>query len=185
MGIILNKNFYISGTLRENLVRKVYVEDRDLEVYVKELHIDHDIEDYDLHGLDSPIHFERSKVNFELTRKFAIIRILLNKSKIVIIKDTPAFVGAINIIDILKKYIPNCTIIKISNKIETAFDVDRIISLQNGVLLEQGSPSILISIPSSTIGRKLKDANMEGYLFMNKISRAKLKKKGKKRVFIF
>ena len=149
---------------------------------MKELHIDHDIDDYDLHGLDSEIHFERSKVNFELTKKFALVRIILNKSKIVIIKDTPGFLGALSIVDLLKKYVPNCTIIKISNKIEAAFDVGRIIALENGILKEEGSPKVLISIPSSEIGRKLKDANMEGYLFMNKISRAKLKKKGKKRV---
>jgi hypothetical protein len=52
-----------------------------------------------------------------LTKKLAIIRILLNKCKIVILKDTSAFVGSISIVDILKKYIPECTIIKISNKI--------------------------------------------------------------------
>lgn len=156
----MNQNFYISGTLRENLVRKVYVEDHELEQYVQELHIDHDIEEYDLHGLDSMVHFERSKVNFELTRKFALIRILLNKCKVVIIKDTAAFVGAISIVEILNKYIPDCTIIKLSNKIETAFDVDRIIALQDGILLEDGDPKILATQPNSEIGRKLKDANL-------------------------
>ena len=50
---------------------------------------------------------------------------------------------------------------------------------------EQGSPSVLINLPNSEIGKKLKDANMEGYLFTNKISRAKLKKHGKKKVIIF
>ena len=53
----MNKNFYISGTLRENLIRKVYVEDSDVHKLIHDLHIDEDIDDYDQHGLDARVHF--------------------------------------------------------------------------------------------------------------------------------
>ena len=84
----------------------------------------------------------------------------------------------------LKKHIPNVTIIKLSNKIESAFDVDKIISMENGILYEQGAPQKLVDDPHSHVGKKLKDANLKGYLFMNKISRAQLGKKNKKKVSI-
>ena len=135
-----------------------------------------------MHGLDSLVHFENSKVNFELTRKFALVRILINKSKIVIIKDTSAFLGTLSIYDVLKKYIPTCTVIKLSNKIENAFNVDRILSIENGAIGEDGDPKLLVNIPTSKVGRMLKDANLEGYLFMHRVSRAKLDRNGLKNV---
>jgi hypothetical protein len=53
----------------------------------------------------------------------------------VIIKDTSAFVGTLSIVDLLRKYIPDCTIIKISNKIELALGVDRLIFMKNSQIL--------------------------------------------------
>lgn len=179
----MNQNFYISGSLRENLVRKVVCSDQEVDALIKELKLDEDIEDYDTNGLNSEVHFEQSKVNYELTKKFALIRILLHKCPIIVIKDTTAFVGSTSIDIILRKYIPNCTIIKLSNKIEAAIDVDRIIALDNGVVSEDGTPDGLIAQPNSEIGGLLKDANIDGFLFMNKISRAHLGRKVKKVFF--
>ena len=51
------RNFYMGGTLRENLVRKMKVPDAEIDKYVKILKLDQDIEDYDLKGLDSHITF--------------------------------------------------------------------------------------------------------------------------------
>ena len=145
-----------------------------MDEYIKLLKIDEDIEDYDLNGLESAIFYENSKVNYELTKKFAILRILLNRCKIVIIKDTSSFVGSISIVELLRKYIPDCTIIKINSSIDAALDVDRIISMQNSVILEEGSPQQLSMKPTSVIGNMLKDLNIEDYLFKNKCSRAKI-----------
>ena len=135
IGVVLNNNFYFTGTLRENLVRKIVIDEEEVDEYIKELKIDEDIDDYDLHGLDTRIYYENSKVNYELTKKFAVLRILLYRCKIVIIKDTSAFVGSLSIVDLLKKYIPDCTIIKITNKAEAAFGVDRVIYMDNSVIL--------------------------------------------------
>lgn len=99
------------------------------------LHIDEDLDDYDLHGLETKIYCENSKVNYELTKKFALLRILLYRSKIIIIKDTTAFIGSLSIIEIIKKYIPESTIIRINGKPEAAFGVDRIVHFENSVCL--------------------------------------------------
>ncbi len=66
-------------------------------------------------------------INSELNKKIALLRILCLKPKIVIIKDTPSFLGERSIVQIIENHIPNCTIIKISNKIEVCFDMDRIV----------------------------------------------------------
>lgn len=177
VGVILNNNFYFTGTLRENLVRKIKIDEEEVDEYIKALKIDEDLEDYDLHGLDTKIFYENSKVNYELTKKFAVMRILLNRCRIVIIKDTTAFVGSLSIVDLLKKYIPECTIIKISNKIESAFGVDRIVYLENSVILEEGTPSHLMTKPTSVAGNMMKDLNMDDYLFKNQCSRARISSK--------
>jgi len=42
---------------------------------------------------------------------------LLRKPKIVIIKDTPPFIGKWSIVELLNTYNPGCTIIKITNNL--------------------------------------------------------------------
>ena len=101
----MTRNFYQSGTLRDNLIRKVKISDDKVSHYIRLLKIDNDVEDYDILGLDAPIYFENSKINYQLTKKFAIARALINQSKIVIIKDTSIYIDSISIIALLKENI--------------------------------------------------------------------------------
>lgn len=39
----MNKNFYFTGTLRENLVRKIEVDDQEIDKYIRLLRINEDI----------------------------------------------------------------------------------------------------------------------------------------------
>ena len=87
-------------------------------------------------GLDAPIKFEGNKVNNEITRKFALLRIFLRKCKIVFIKDVPPFIGKRSIVAMLEEKLPNCTIVKLSNKIESALDVDRILDVRENRIIE-------------------------------------------------
>ncbi len=148
------------------------------------LRIDEDIDDYDLNGLDSKIFYENTKVNYELTKKITLLRILLNRCKIVIIKDTTSFVGTLSIVEILRKYIPDCTIIEINNKIESALDSERIVSMENSVILEDGSPKQLMGKPTSAMGSMLKDLNKDDYLFKNQCSRARISSKFRPKYFL-
>lgn len=113
----MTRNFYLSGTLKDNIVRKISISSDLVNHYVRLLKIDHDIEDYDILGLDAPIYFENSKVNYNLTKKFAILRAMIYQSKIIIIKDTAIFIDSIQIVELLKENIPDCTIIILTNKI--------------------------------------------------------------------
>lgn len=131
----MNCNFYFTGTLRENLGRKIHIDEGEVREFVELLKIGDDIEEYDVDGLDSKIYYENTKVNYELTKKLCLLRILLARCKIVIIKDTASFVGMLSIPEILRKYIPNCTIIKINNKIESAYGCDRVVFMENSVVI--------------------------------------------------
>ena len=144
IGVVMVKNFYMSGTLKDNILRKIQATDEEVDKYIKMLKLDEDIEDYDLYGLDSPIRFENNRVNNEITKKFAIIRILLRKCPIIFIKDIPSFIGSKSMVEIFQNEIENCTIIKLSNKVEAAFDVQRIIHIENHIVLEDGDPNILM-----------------------------------------
>ena len=71
IGVVMVKNFYMSGTLKDNILRKIQATDEEVDKYIKMLKLDEDIEDYDLYGLDSPIRFENNRVNNEITKKLA------------------------------------------------------------------------------------------------------------------
>jgi ABC-type uncharacterized transport system fused permease/ATPase subunit len=77
--------------------------------------------------LDSKIEAVEGNINSELNKKIALLRILCTKPKIVIIKDTPSFLGEHSIVQIIENHLPKCTIIKISDKIEVSFDMSIIV----------------------------------------------------------
>ena len=77
--------------------------------------------------MDSKIESVEGTINSELNKKIALLRILCLKPKIVIIKDTPSFLGERSIVQIIENHIPNCTVIKLSKQIEVSFDMDRIV----------------------------------------------------------
>ena len=57
--------------------------------------------------------------------------------------DTHHFIKRWNITELLHKYNPGCTIIKITKSMETAYDVDRIILFDHLKKIEEGKPAIL------------------------------------------
>jgi ABC-type multidrug transport system fused ATPase/permease subunit len=88
-----------------------------------------------------------------------VIRILIAKPKIVIIKDIPSFIGSTSLIEELFKKM-NCTIIKISNKIESAVDVQRIIYVKDHRIIEDGNPHEIREKNETELGKLLHDANL-------------------------
>lgn len=51
-----------------------------------------DLQDYAEDGLETKLDFEANQLNPSITKKIALLRILLRKPKIIIIKDTTSFV---------------------------------------------------------------------------------------------
>ena len=105
-----------------------------------------------------------------MNKKIALLRILCLKPKVVIIKDTPSFLGERSIVQIIENHIPNCTIIKISKQIEVSFDMNRIVMMENLKIKEEGSKASFLNLPTSTVGQLLKDSNIDGYLYSNMAS---------------
>jgi energy-coupling factor transport system ATP-binding protein len=96
-----------------------------------------------------------------LAKKIAVLRVLIRKPKIVIIKDTSPFVGRWSIVELLKKYNPGCTIIKITNSLEVAYDSNRIILLEKLRIVEEGCPKKLQYDKLSKLGEMLRQCNEE------------------------
>lgn len=105
-----------------------------------------------------------------MSKKIALVRLILHRSQIVIIMDTPPFVGRWSIKEILKKYNPGCTIIKITNSLEVAFDVERIVLMEHLHIIEEGNPKRLVGDQLSKIGEMLRLCNEETYIYRNRVS---------------
>jgi len=56
-------------------------------------------------------------------KKIAVLRILIDKPKIVVLHDTSPFIWKHEIVKLIDKYIPKCTIIKITNFLDVAYDM--------------------------------------------------------------
>ena len=76
----------------------------------------------------------------------------------------------------MEYHLPNCTIIKLSNKIESSIDVDRIIEIRNNEVWEDESVEYLQKNGEMGLGLRLKKVNFDGYTFLNKVSKMKRKK---------
>lgn len=95
----------------------------------KDLGMAEDLKHFDKEGLNANIQEIYDDQDTSLGKKIAVLRVLIRKPKIVIIKDTSPFVGRFSIVELLKKHNPGCTIIKITNSLEVAYDTQRIILL--------------------------------------------------------
>lgn len=73
-----------------------------------------------------------------------------------IIKDTHPFIDTWSIVELIRKYNPLCTIIKITNTLEVAFDVNRIVLLEKLKIVEDGNPKRLQFDRLSKIGEMLR-----------------------------
>jgi len=56
-------------------------------------------------------------------KKLTVLRILIQKPKIVILHDTSPFIWKHEIVALVQKYIPGCTIIKITGFLDVAYDM--------------------------------------------------------------
>lgn len=114
----------MSGTLEDNLKWRCPKFSREKALKLcKALALGEDLKRFKELGLKANIQEPDEDFSEGLSKKIAMIRIVLNQSPIVIIMDTPPFVGRWSITELLRKYNPGCTIIKITNSLEVAYDV--------------------------------------------------------------
>jgi ABC-type transport system involved in cytochrome bd biosynthesis fused ATPase/permease subunit len=90
----MDENFFISGTLEENLKWRCLDFDEQLAYQLaKKVGIGNDISTFHSVGLKATIQDQDEEISEGLSKKLAVVRIILHQPKIVIIMDTPAFVG--------------------------------------------------------------------------------------------
>ena len=66
-----------------------------------------------------------------MIKKLALVRTLLNQSRIVILHDIDVMIDSINILAVLREVNPGCTIIKLAGKDEQIEGVKRLIKIVN------------------------------------------------------
>ncbi len=76
------------------------------------MNISKEVPDFDRHGLQTVVNWQEK--NKSLSRKIAMLRILLRKPNIVIIKDTPWVVGSKDVLKWLREADIHCIVIGIS-----------------------------------------------------------------------
>lgn len=171
VGVILHENFFLSGTLKENIAWRVpHFNDEEALSLAKEIGMQDNLKKFDKEGLSTNIQEIDEDLGSGLSKKLALLRILIRKPKIVIIKDTPPFVGRWSIVDLLRKHNPKCTIIKITNSLEVAYDADRVLLLDKLRIVEEGSPKKLQTDKLSKIGEMLRSCNEQAYIYRNRVS---------------
>ncbi len=91
-------NFYFSGSIKENISLGGDIDEKEAIEYINLLGLSMDLNDYLNEGLETQLNFEENQLNPSITKKIALLRILLHKPKIIIIKDTTSFIQTISII---------------------------------------------------------------------------------------
>ena len=171
----MNENFVPKESLMEHLRWRNQNFDEKLCMELASLlSFEEDIAEFGLYGLDSAISSDEQE-SVELGKKIAVLRVLSHKARIVVIKDTSPFIGNWSIVELLQRYNPGCTIIKITNTLEVAYDCQRIIYLEKLRLREDNSPGKLVHDRLSKVGEMLRFCNEETYIFRNKAALLKRK----------
>lgn len=75
--------------------------------------------------------------------------------------------------ELLKQEIPNVTIIKITNFLESSVDVTRIVAMENMEILEDGHPADIKAHSKSKLGDELRDVNYASYSYRKKVGSEK------------
>ena len=97
------------------------------------------------------------------------MRLIMVKTPIVIVADTNPFIDKWSIKDLVQKYNPGCTLIKITNSFDVAFDADRVVLFENLKRVEDGDPKELVKLEFSQIGKLLRMCDKESFIYRYKM----------------
>lgn len=93
------------------------------------LQIERELPDFATLGLEAEIKHTQQPQR-ELSRKIAIIKAILKKSKIIIIKDTPWIIGGVKVTDLLKEWKMSCTVIGITSDLAGTDGAERLVYME-------------------------------------------------------
>ncbi|KAF8041794.1 hypothetical protein BT93_A0402 [Corymbia citriodora subsp. variegata] len=159
--IVPQSPFLFEGSLRDNMDPYRVTDDQKIWNALEKCHMKEEVEVAG--GLD--IHVKESGVTFSIGQRqlLCLARALLKSSKVLCLDECTASVDA-RTASILQNTISNecrgMTVITIAHRISTVLDMDNILVLDHGTLVEQGNPHILLEDTSSRFSSFAKASTM-------------------------
>jgi len=134
------------GTLRENLVFDKKVTDEEIVKVLKLVCLDKFYERLE-NGLDTELGEKGIRMSGGERQRLALARLFFDDSKIIILDEATSAMDNVTEKEVMKNvldYLTNKTILIIAHRLETIKDVDEILVLEDGVIVENGTYKSLI-----------------------------------------
>lgn len=145
MGVVLQDAYIFSKTIKENLLVLIDNDRIDLDMYLKRVGLDEDINKFDS-GLETVVGERGVTLSGGQRQRLSLLRTIIKNKKILILDDTLSAVDNIvarKIKDSLSK--EKATTIIISHNLLNIKDADKIIVLDEGKIVDMGTHDELIT----------------------------------------
>ncbi|KAJ3683780.1 hypothetical protein LUZ60_014007 [Juncus effusus] len=159
--VVPQSPFLFEGSLRENL--DPFGQNTDLKIWeaLEKCHIKTEVELAG--GLD--IYIKSSGAHFSVGQRqlLCLARAFIKSSKILCLDECTASIDNNTALILQNAILEECeglTVITIAHRISTVLNMDYILVLDNGVLVEQGNPKVLLKDASSRFSSFAKASNM-------------------------
>lgn len=147
--IIPQDPFLFSGTLRDNLDPFVTYSDEQIWEALARVHLKEEIyEKYPVELLAHQVTERGENISLGQRQLLCIARALLRDSKIIVMDEATASVDTITdnkIQTTIRNEFAHCTVLTIAHRLETIADYDLIVVMDQGSVVEIGSPLELLS----------------------------------------
>ena len=148
IAVVPQNSVLFSGTLYENLTYGApYVSRSRVEELLKAVGLDDFVNSLP-NGLETMIVESGANLSGGQKQRISIVRALLRDPKILILDEATSALDAENekkIVELINKILGTCTVVMIAHRLSTIRNVDRIIVLDQGRIVEDGNYSELIS----------------------------------------
>ncbi|ODN02369.1 ATP-binding cassette sub-family C member 8 [Orchesella cincta] len=170
--IIPQENILFSGTLRFNLDPEGKVPDLDIWSALELCQMKDAVMEmpgqlgkfslqYNLTNVNADIKYGGEAFSAGEKQLLALARAILHKSKVVVMDEATSSVDLgteRTLLQAVKHVFKDSTVLSIAHRLETIIDGDRVIVLEDGVLVEDGNPSALIKKPMSHFATMVRTA---------------------------
>ena len=147
---VFQDNFLFSGTIRENiLLGKKDATQEEIDFVIKASHLDEFIATLE-YGLDSQIGENGTSLSGGQRQRVAIARAMIKNAPIVVLDEATSALDNKSE-KIVQKALDNLmkdrTVFVIAHRLSTIFNADKILVMDNGVIVEEGTHEELLNIP--------------------------------------
>ena len=147
---VFQDNFLFSGTIRDNiLLGKKDATQEEIDFVIKASHLDEFIATLE-NGLDSKIGENGTSLSGGQRQRVAIARAMIKNAPIVVLDEATSALDNKSE-KIVQKALDNLmkdrTVFVIAHRLSTIFNADKILVVDNGVIVEEGTHEELINIP--------------------------------------